>query len=125
MFVPVQEQVIDLPREVVLSGTGARGESFQVDFDPLQRSLKAQMKQADRLGAPFVCILGEGRGQVRTVALKSMRRVAEDCPAAVSWRVLLRRPRQMSSMEPSVLTTSGSKKDRVLRGLRAADAGKK
>lgn len=49
-----------------------RSLGLATDFDPLQRSLKAQMKQADRAGAAYVAILGEDEVRNATVSLKSM-----------------------------------------------------
>jgi histidyl-tRNA synthetase len=43
------------------------------DFDPLRRSMKAQMKQADRMNARFVVILGEDEFRSGSVAVRSMR----------------------------------------------------
>jgi histidyl-tRNA synthetase len=43
------------------------------DFDPLRRSMKAQMKQADRMNARFVVILGEEELSSGSVAVRSMR----------------------------------------------------
>lgn len=68
-----RSEAVDLPREVFSLVQELREGSFRVDFDPLQRSLKAQMKHADRLGAAFVCILGEDEAKSGTVTLKSMK----------------------------------------------------
>lgn len=68
-----RSEAVDLAREVFALVQELRGQSFRVDFDPLQRSLKAQMRQADRLGAAYVAILGEDEAKSGTVTVKSMK----------------------------------------------------
>lgn len=68
-----KSDVVDLPRKVFALVRELRDRSYRVDFDPLQRSLKAQMRQADRLGAAFVAILGEDEAKSGTVTVRSMR----------------------------------------------------
>lgn len=63
-----------------------KGISCEIDF--LSRSLKAQMREADRLQAKFVLILGEDEIKKRTVMLRDMatkeqKEVAVDGVAAV------------------------------------------
>jgi len=50
-----------------------RRKGLRCDFDPLQRSMKAQMKQADRMNARFVVILGEDEFRSRSASVRSMR----------------------------------------------------
>ncbi len=50
-----------------------RRSGLTCDFDPLQRSMKAQMKQADRMNARFVVILGEEELRSGSVTVRSMR----------------------------------------------------
>ncbi len=68
-----RSEAMDLAREVFALVQELRGQSLKVDFDPLQRSLKAQMKQADRLGAAFTAIIGEDEVKAGTVTVKSMK----------------------------------------------------
>lgn len=68
-----KSEAVDLAREVFALVQELRGRGLHCDFDPLQRSLKAQMKQADRLGAAFVAILGEDEVKGGTVTVKSMK----------------------------------------------------
>jgi histidyl-tRNA synthetase len=62
----LQARTLDLARRV-------RKRGLTCDFDPLQRSMKAQMKQADRMNARFVVILGEEELRTNSVAVRSMR----------------------------------------------------
>lgn len=50
-----------------------RRRGLTCEFDPMQRSMKAQMKQADRMNARFVLILGEEEMKNDCVAVRSMR----------------------------------------------------
>ncbi|HHW18890.1 MAG TPA: histidine--tRNA ligase [Firmicutes bacterium] len=50
-----------------------RSLGLSCDFDPLRRSLKAQMKHADRLNARYVAILGEEELEKKTVSIRSMK----------------------------------------------------
>ena len=68
-----KSEAVDLAREVFALVQELRGRGLHCDFDPLQRSLKAQMKQADRLGAAFVAILGEDEAKSGSVTIKSMK----------------------------------------------------
>jgi len=68
-----KSEAVDLAKEVFALVQELRGRSLRVDFDPLHRSLKAQMKQADRLGAAYVAILGEDEAKGGTVTVKSMK----------------------------------------------------
>jgi histidyl-tRNA synthetase len=49
-----------------------RKSGLSCEFDPLQRSMKAQMKQADKANARFVAIVGDEEAKSRTVAVRSM-----------------------------------------------------
>ena len=62
---------------------GLRRLGFAVDLDVMSRGLRAQMKQANRLGAAFVVVLGEEEAQrgvaaVRDMATGSQHEVALD-----------------------------------------------
>ncbi len=50
----------------------ARGKGISADMDYLDKSLKAQMKTADRLGAKFVYILGDDEIRKKSAILKNM-----------------------------------------------------
>ncbi len=64
--------------------TALRRSGLQADFDPLGRSLKAQLRHASRLGARFVAILGAPDEAVvlRDMALRQQRPVQRDGLAA-------------------------------------------
>ncbi len=68
-----KSEAVDLPREVFLLTQEMRRLGLACDFDPMQRSLKAQMKQADRLGVAYVAILGEDEVKGGNITLKSMK----------------------------------------------------
>lgn len=51
---------------------GTRRAGFSSDFDPEQRSIKSQMKQADRLNARYVAIFGEEEMSKGCVSLRIM-----------------------------------------------------
>jgi histidyl-tRNA synthetase len=68
-----KSEAVDLAREVFALVNDLRDRGFLCDFDPMGRSMKAQMKQADRLGAAYVAILGEDEAKTGTVTLKSMK----------------------------------------------------
>lgn len=67
-----KSEVLDLGSEVFSLAQDLRMDGLSCDFDPLDRSLKSQMKQADRLGARYVAILGEDEVKAGRVTLKSM-----------------------------------------------------
>lgn len=46
---------------------------YQVEYDLMQRKLKAQMKYADKIGATFVLVLGENELQSQQANLKNMK----------------------------------------------------
>lgn len=50
-----------------------RDAGFSGDFDPLQRSIKSQMKQADRLGARYVAIFGAEEMDGGNVTVRRMK----------------------------------------------------
>lgn len=62
--------------------TSIRRQGFTAETDYLGRSLKSQMKHADRLGARFVAILGSNEVAGRTV---TVRRMAGGDQVEVSW----------------------------------------
>ena len=45
---------------------------FPVEYDVMQRGLKAQMKYANKIGAAFVMVLGENELQDKKAKLKNM-----------------------------------------------------
>jgi histidyl-tRNA synthetase len=55
-----------------------RAEGLSAQFDIAGRSLKAQMKYADKLGARFTLVLGEEELQTRRAQLKNMQTGAEE-----------------------------------------------
>ena len=61
----------DLSRALALADQ-IRGGGLAVIVDVMGRGLKAQMKQADRLGAPFVLLLGEDEVQRGVAVLRHM-----------------------------------------------------
>lgn len=67
-----RSEAVDTGKAVFALVQEFRSHGLATDFDPMQRSLKAQMKQADRAGAAYVAILGEDEIKNGTVTLKSM-----------------------------------------------------
>ena len=67
-----QSEGSSLLREAFALVEKLRSLGLSADFDPLGRSLKAQMKHADRMGARYVAILGEDEVRGGKVTLKSM-----------------------------------------------------
>lgn len=63
----------DIPQRGFLLVSKLRALGLSCDFDPLDRSLKSQMKHADRLNARFVAILGEEELKKNVVSIKSMK----------------------------------------------------
>lgn len=61
----VSQDTFGLVRKIRKSG-------LVCEFDPLQRSMKAQMKQADRMNAKFVAIIGDDEIAQGVVAVRSM-----------------------------------------------------
>ena len=55
-----------------------RAEGLSAQFDIVGRSLKAQMKYADKLGARFTLVLGEEELRTRCARLKDMRTGSEE-----------------------------------------------
>ena len=47
-------------------------DTAQVEYDVMQRGLKAQMKYANKIGAAFVMVLGENELQDKKAKLKNM-----------------------------------------------------
>ncbi|MCL2494186.1 MAG: histidine--tRNA ligase [Oscillospiraceae bacterium] len=58
-----------------------RSEGLSAQFDIVGRSLKSQMKYADKLGARFTLVLGEEELQTRCAKLKDMRTGTEEAIA--------------------------------------------
>jgi histidyl-tRNA synthetase len=87
----------------VVSEPGARGRIFRLiselredginaTLDLGARSLKSQMRQAERLGAPWVVIVGPDEWERRAAAVRDMRRRAQDeVPLAHLREELIRR----------------------------------
>mgnify|MGYP005842874095 CR=1 FL=1 len=67
-----QSQEFALQREAFALVQKLRSFGLSADFDPLGRSLKAQMKHADRMGARYVAILGDDEVRGGKVTIKSM-----------------------------------------------------
>ncbi len=53
-------------------GQTLRASGYQVEYDLMQRGLKAQMKYANKIGASFVMVLGENELQSQKANLKNM-----------------------------------------------------
>ena len=53
-------------------GQQLRVSGYQVEYDVMQRGLKAQMKYANKIGAAFVMVLGENELQDKKAKLKNM-----------------------------------------------------
>ena len=53
-------------------GQQLRISGYQVEYDVMQRGLKAQMKYANKIGAAFVMVLGENELQDKKAKLKNM-----------------------------------------------------
>jgi len=71
--------------------TQAREKGISADMDYLRKSLKAQMKSADRLGAKYVYIIGEEELKKKSAMFKNMKtaeqkEVAFDNLIEVLWR---------------------------------------
>ncbi len=60
------------PLEAALLATRLRGESLAIEIDYEGRSLKAQMKQANKLGARFAIILGDDELAKKSAQLRNM-----------------------------------------------------
>jgi histidyl-tRNA synthetase len=75
----------DLERAFALA-TALRRQGLAADFDPLGRSLRAQLRHADRLGARFAAILG-APGEplaLRDMGRQEQRPVAEEAAAVAA-----------------------------------------
>ena len=62
-----------LTNEVVFTALGFRQKNLSVDFDYLDRSVKAQMREANKLNARFVLFLGGEEYKFGKVNLKNMK----------------------------------------------------
>jgi histidyl-tRNA synthetase len=75
--ISVDVYVITLDRdsELIARGllNGLRKEGFSCDKDPLNRSLKAQFREADRQHAKWVIVIGENERKRGVVQLKNMK----------------------------------------------------
>lgn len=60
-----------LNKAAVLSGL-IREEGYKAEYDLMNRSLKAQMKYANKIGAAFVLVLGDNELEAGTAKLKNM-----------------------------------------------------
>ena len=60
----------------VLAGR-LREEGYTAEYDLMNRSLKAQMKYANKIGAAFVLVLGDNEIESKTAKLKNMETGSE------------------------------------------------
>lgn len=60
-----------------------REEGYAAEFDLVGRGLKPQMKYANKIGAKFVCVLGDNELESGEVKIKNMR-TGEESPAALT-----------------------------------------
>ena len=67
---PMDEATIPTAMQIASS---LRTSGYQVEYDLMQRKLKAQMKYADKIGATFVLVLGENELQSQQANLKNMK----------------------------------------------------
>ena len=67
---PMDEVAIPTAMQIASS---LRTSGYQVEYDLMQRKLKAQMKYADKIGATFVLVLGENELQSQQANLKNMK----------------------------------------------------
>lgn len=67
---PMDEAAVPVAMQL---GQKLRYSGYQVEYDLMQRGLKAQMKFANKIGASFVIVLGETEMQTKTVKLKNMQ----------------------------------------------------
>lgn len=66
---PMDESAIPLTMQL---GQSLRISGYQVEYDLMQRGLKAQMKYANKIGASFVMVLGENELLANKANLKNM-----------------------------------------------------
>ncbi|MBT3217390.1 MAG: histidine--tRNA ligase [Candidatus Marinimicrobia bacterium] len=63
----------DVAREIVIPLIHAsRQIGVQSDFDPIRRSLKAQFREANRIGAEFAVIIGDSEIQAKEAQIKNL-----------------------------------------------------
>ncbi len=67
---PMDETAVPVAMQIA---QGLRASGYQVEYDLMQRGLKAQMKYANKLKASFVIVLGENEIRTKQVALKNMQ----------------------------------------------------
>ena len=60
-----------------------REEGYAAEFDLVGRGLKPQMKYANKIGAKFVCVLGDNELESGEVKIKNMR-TGEESPASLA-----------------------------------------
>lgn len=60
-----------------------REEGYAAEFDLVGRGLKPQMKYANKIGAKFVCVLGDNELESDEVKIKNMR-TGEESPASLA-----------------------------------------
>ncbi|MFR4394124.1 MAG: histidine--tRNA ligase [Ruminococcus callidus] len=66
---PMDESAVPTTMQL---GQQLRVSGYQVEYDVMQRGLKAQMKYANKIGAAFVMVLGENELQDKKAKLKNM-----------------------------------------------------
>ena len=66
---PMDESVVPFSMKLVKS---LRDEGFWVEYDPVGRGLKSQMKYSDKLGAAFTMVLGDNEVNSKSARLKNM-----------------------------------------------------
>ncbi len=73
-IVPMGEQAL---AKAVLLANQARDEGFTVEYDLMDRSLKAQMKYANKINALFTMVIGDNEISSSTAKLKNMKTGAQ------------------------------------------------
>ena len=122
MLLQAQERKVATVPDVFIAPMGEVAESqafavarrlrqggYRVELESGSRSLKAQMRRADKLAAPYVLIVGEneikaGKGTIRDMETKVDRSLAVDLSASVQDLIhAIRDPNsQANSSQPSV-----------------------
>jgi len=49
-----------------------RNEGFYIEFDPLRRSIKSQLRESNKLGASITIIIGEKEIEEQSVQIKDL-----------------------------------------------------
>ena len=74
---PMGDKASELARKLVYD---MRNADIKAETDIMQRGLKAQMKYADRIGAKYVCVIGDDEMENGVVNVKRMSdSVTEQC----------------------------------------------